>query len=534
MKPPDADCLAETCDIPNTATDGQQSLGDTTAHVGGPAARETPNVAIIGKYRVIERLGAGGQGEVFRAVHPSLSRDVVVKWASKSLPDASRQQLVEEGRVLAQLEDPGLVRVYDVDVWEGRPFVVFEYLQGINLADELRRNRPAVRDALRLTANIGRIVARIHERGVLHRDLKPANILLDQQGRPRLLDFGLACMSQAWSDGESTPFYGLIGTVSYMSPEQANGDGERCGPRSDQFSLAAILYEMLTGRPPYWGTTFDSVWDQAREGLVLPLRQRNPRVPRAIERICMNALAANPASRYSSVAAFVRALDGYLARPRRFMLAGAGLLLLVTGVLVASWLNRTRPVEDLAASNNRPAVTEPAISAPVEPPPPSAPPARPKPPAGWIEFELPAGGYRVWLPGKPKEARSTVKGKSGPQEMIQVSLHDAGQGMHYAVAYAEFLGRTFSDIEKALDAGRDGALANVKGTALSEEKLHFGKHVGRDMTIGVASAPKIRIRVHFFVIGQRMYQLLVGGSEQQVKGPDAERFFASFQLLEEK
>lgn len=562
MEPRDAEEVIETHDPPHTKTDVPGSFVETTAHSIAPGTQASADVtAVIGKYRVIERLGAGGQGEVYRAVHPSLGRDVVVKWAAKSLPESARQQLIEEGRVLARLEDPGLVRVYDVDVCDGRPFIVFEYLQGNSLAELLRRDPPKVRDAVRLTARIGQIVARIHERGVLHRDLKPANILLDALGQPRLLDFGLASMSQPYREGNGTETWGLVGTLSYMPPEQANSQTEKVGPRSDQFSLAAILYEMLTGRPPYTGSTYDSVWDQAREGIVVSPRQRNPQVPRAVEQICLKAMTANPADRFPSVGAFGRALEGYLARPRRLMVAGALLFATLAGLLTASWHISRKLDKDLVAQPKpglpdespkptapveQPAVTvpteQPNATQPLEQPKPPVPleqpkpavPARAKPPAGWIDFELPIGGYRVFLPGKPKQERSTIKSKSGPQEMIQVSLHDAQAGIHYSVTYTEFVGRTFSDVEKAMDAGRDGAVSNVDGTVLSEKKLQLGEHPGRDVVIAIPKFPSIRMRMHFFVIGQKVYQVMVGGSENQIYGPEAKRFFESFQLLAEK
>jgi predicted Ser/Thr protein kinase len=149
----------------------------------------------IGKYRLVERLGSGGQGDVFRAIHPTLGRDVVIKLARESLPEFARQKLLDEGKVLARLDDPGLVRVYDVDLHEGRTFVVFEYVAGRSLAERLKQERPSFREAAALVAEIAGTLARLHARGVLHRDLKPANVLIDEAGRPRLLDFGLASLA---------------------------------------------------------------------------------------------------------------------------------------------------------------------------------------------------------------------------------------------------------------------------------------------------------------------------------------------------
>src|SRR5262249_51517666 len=152
----------------------------------------------IGKYRIVERLGAGGQGEVFRAIHPELRCDVTVKWARHDLPADLQQGLLAEGRVLARLDDPGVVRVHDVGTHEGRPFAVFAYVPGRTLAERLREGRLSFREAAALTAALAHTLEKLHRQGVVHRDLKPANILLKSRGRqtgefgmPLLLDFGL-------------------------------------------------------------------------------------------------------------------------------------------------------------------------------------------------------------------------------------------------------------------------------------------------------------------------------------------------------
>lgn len=191
----------------------------------------------IGKYRVVEWLGGGGQGDIFRAVHPSLpGRDLVIKWASQALPAAHREKLVDEGQVLAKLDDPGLVRIYDVDTHAGRPFVVMEYVPGLSLHAQLKQGPHSPRRAAALAAEVAGILARVHGQGVWHRDLKPANILIDGAGRPRLVDFGLALMTPSWGEPGQPPS-GVSGTFQYMAPEQAAGEVERIGPWTDVFGL---------------------------------------------------------------------------------------------------------------------------------------------------------------------------------------------------------------------------------------------------------------------------------------------------------
>jgi hypothetical protein len=210
----------------------------------GPAAPEAGKPDYIGKYRVIERLGSGGQADVFRALHPLLpGRDVVIKWFRKSLSEQGQAHVLEEGRALAGLDDPGIVRIYDVDVCQCRPFMVLEHIAGCTLADQLRQGRPTPRTAAALAAELARTLARVHRQGVLHRDLKPANILIDAGGRPRLVDFGLAWTSRSWQQTDRLEGE-VVGTFEYMAPEQANGETGRFGPATDVFGLAG-LYKLF-------------------------------------------------------------------------------------------------------------------------------------------------------------------------------------------------------------------------------------------------------------------------------------------------
>lgn len=288
----------------------------------------------IGKYRVVEHLGSGAQGDAFRAVHPELGRDVVLKWARSNLSDTQRQKLLDEGRVLARIDDPGLVRVHDVDVCQDRPFIVLEYVAGQSLTDRLTQGPFSFRDAAALVADIAAILGRLHQQGIWHRDLKPANILLDAAGRPRLIDFGLATFRQQ-GQAINPPEDSVCGTFHFMAPEQANGQGDRIGPRTDLFSLGAVLHLLLTGQPPYSGDKLSTVWEQARQGQVPPPRLLNPRIPQPLERICCKALTADPEQRYASAAEMERALRGYLLRPRLLVggLAMASLVLVVALVL---------------------------------------------------------------------------------------------------------------------------------------------------------------------------------------------------------
>lgn len=280
---------------------------------GGIASSDSTGTSIptqIGKYRVVQLLGRGGQATVYRAVHSDIpGRDVVIKWANADLPQATQQSILEEGRILAELEDPGLVRVYDVDVAEGRPYVVFEYIAGRTLHDEAKGTTIAPRRAASIVADLAHTLEQAHRRGVLHRDLKPANILIDTQGRTRVLDFGLGTSSSVWTGAkEMDPR--ISGTLPYMAPEQAAGDGNALGPWTDVFGLGAILYELLTGRPPHdvKGLSLRQAVEKVGKCKIEPPRKMRPTVPQDLEAIALRALNADPTQRFANASEFETAL----------------------------------------------------------------------------------------------------------------------------------------------------------------------------------------------------------------------------------
>jgi tRNA A-37 threonylcarbamoyl transferase component Bud32 len=273
-----------------------RARGDSPGPSASATGGESPDIGTvppsrIGKYPVIEMLDEGGQARVFRVLHPELRKDFVLKLARRPIGTRIEGRtdtplsdpLIDEGRLLARCDHPNLVRVVDLDVHEGRPFVVMEYLAGPTLEKFAERQRPAPRRAARLVNELARAVAYLHDRGIVHQDIKPRNVLVDAQGRPRLIDFGLARLQHAWSE-DTCQWTG--GTAAYMSPEQAAGRADRIGPRTDVFGLGGLLYHLLTGRPLYQGASRLSILRQAMNAEYLPVRQVNSRVPRALERIC--------------------------------------------------------------------------------------------------------------------------------------------------------------------------------------------------------------------------------------------------------
>ena len=169
------------------------------------------------------RLDEGGQGQLFRVIHPGLRKELVLKLARDPVDAEAGAALVSEGRLLAQIDHPNLVRVFDIDFHEGRPFVVMEYVPGTNLHQFAVQNRPSFRRVAAIGAELARVVGTLHRRGVVHQDIKPKNVLMDEAGLPRLIDFGLASLKHAWEDAVETP---SGGTLAYMAPEQARRNRE--------------------------------------------------------------------------------------------------------------------------------------------------------------------------------------------------------------------------------------------------------------------------------------------------------------------
>ncbi len=308
------------------------SPGERTPLPGGAAvegaacARPLPHS--IGRYRIVARLGEGGQAEVYRAFDPDLGRDVTLKLGRDGFGanSAARTRFLAEGRALASLDHPDLARVFDCGVHDGRPFLVMEHIEGRTL--ETAPRLPP-RRAAALVARLARALAAAHRRGVTHQDLKPANVLLDARGVPRLIDFGLARLSTCWS-GDAGP---SGGTPAYMAPEQARGEWDRVGPASDVFSLGGVLHFLLTGRAPFAAADLKQTLERARRAAVDDAALAG--TPRRLASICRGALAARPEDR-PRAEELQAALEAFARGPRRAALLGAALL--VGSIAVGTWL----------------------------------------------------------------------------------------------------------------------------------------------------------------------------------------------------
>jgi eukaryotic-like serine/threonine-protein kinase len=266
----------------------------------------------FGDYELREEIGRGGMGVVYKARQSSLNRIVAVKMIRTGLTaeGSAIQRFRAEAEAAAKLQHPHIVQVYEVGQHEGQPFFSMQYVEGRNLSQLLRESPLSPKRAARYLHQISQAVAHAHEHGVLHRDLKPSNVLIDLDDQPQVLDFGLA--KQLESDADITVSGQLLGTPPYMSPEQAGARRGEIGPASDVYSLGAVLYELLTGQPPFGGATPLETLQQVRDCDPRLPRTLNPQVPRDLEMICLKCLEKDPRHRYPDAKAFAEDLERYL------------------------------------------------------------------------------------------------------------------------------------------------------------------------------------------------------------------------------
>jgi len=265
----------------------------------------------IAGYDVVEEIGRGGMGIVYKARQLGLDRPVALKtilFGKVSNADHVARFRVE-AQAIARLQHPNIVQIHEIGEDCGLPFISLELVEGGTLATKLGGVPLLPELAARIAEVLARAIQVAHGNGIIHRDLKPSNVLLTMEGIPKITDFGLA--KQVDRDWGQTQSGAVIGTPSYMGPEQAAGMTELIGPKTDVYSLGAILYEMLTGRPPFRGATVLDTLDQVRSQEPLPPR-RLVKVPRDLEAICLKCLEKDPRKRYESAELLADDLCRYL------------------------------------------------------------------------------------------------------------------------------------------------------------------------------------------------------------------------------
>jgi serine/threonine-protein kinase len=266
----------------------------------------------LGKYTLEAQLGAGGMATVYRSRHPQFDRPVAIKILPPTIgQDASfRARFEREGRMIAGLNHPNIIRVYDIDEAGGLFYMVMDLLPGGTLESRLREGGLDRRWSADVIVKMAEALDYAHTRGVIHRDIKPSNILLDADGQPVLADFGIARAAQAESEPSLTAAGMVMGTPAYMAPEQLNGG--QPDARSDIYSLGVVLYQLLAGRAPFTGDTMAVVTAHLTK-LPQPLRELVPDLPPAVDAVVLQALAKQPEHRFKSAGVFAQALRGAAA-----------------------------------------------------------------------------------------------------------------------------------------------------------------------------------------------------------------------------
>jgi predicted Ser/Thr protein kinase len=367
--------FAETLDIPAAPT-APAANGPSTAATTDPAtvrrARPGPARPTVPGYEILGELGRGAMGVVYRARQKALGREVALKMvlSGQFAGPHELERFRTEAVRLAKLQHPNIVQIYEVGEFDGRPYFAMEYVPGGSLAKLLEKKPLAPRPAAELAVTLARAMQHAHERGIIHRDLKPANIMLAADGAPKIMDFGLAKGGGSVGD---TASYAILGTPSYMAPEQAGGGSRDVGPAADIYALGSILYEALAGRPPFRAATVLDTIQLVTETDPVPPGDLTVNLPRDVETITLKCLQKEPAKRYTTAADLADDLQRFLdvqpilARPvpawekawkwakrRPAWAALIGTVIVGTAGLIAAgvWFNsRLRDERDIAVAN---------------------------------------------------------------------------------------------------------------------------------------------------------------------------------------
>ncbi|MBL9135189.1 MAG: protein kinase [Verrucomicrobiales bacterium] len=292
----------------------------------------------------LEEVGRGGTSIVFRAQQVSVQRVVALKvlHGSAVAHRDAYERLQIEAEAVGRLEHPNIVSLYGVGREKGTHFLVLRFFEHGSLADALRRRRYSPEEAARLVATAAQAVHHAHQRGVIHRDLKPSNLMMDEAGAPHVADFGLARLAD--NESRLTLTQSVMGTPSYMAPEQAKGDTRSVGTPADIYALGAVLYEMLSGRPPFMGATTVETLRQVLEDDPPSLRIWVPGISRDLEAICLHCLEKAPERRYASAAGLAKDLERWLNHETLTVRPGTA------GTQLVRWVRRRPIIAGLVAA----------------------------------------------------------------------------------------------------------------------------------------------------------------------------------------
>jgi predicted Ser/Thr protein kinase len=331
-------------------TVGESSLGRAASQPAASVLAKSPAQAaakpkeLIGRYSIKRTLGSGSFGLVYHCFDEDLKRDVAIKVPhGKSSASQNRiKEFLHEAQSAARLKHAGIVTVLDTSqTADGRVFIVYEFIPGNTLQDRLEDGKYAFADAARWTAEVAEALHHAHKQGIVHRDIKPANVLVDAEGKTHIADFGLAKLDDQFFKDDTGR---VLGTLAYMSPEQAAGRSHWATPQTDIYSLGVMLYQLLTRKLPFSSTgTATDVLEQIKQRIPPPPRTVDDRIPVALEEICLRAMAKSPADRYRTAADVAAALRSAMstAPPSRrgmwYALAAGGVAAAVAFAVWGPW-----------------------------------------------------------------------------------------------------------------------------------------------------------------------------------------------------
>jgi serine/threonine protein kinase len=328
----------------------RESVGASKTKGDRAQDKMAPSLGVVGNYILEKEIDRGAMGIVYRARQNKLNRTVALKMIRPSLiaseKDAKRFHV--EATALAKLDHPNIVAIYEAGEVEGRHYFSMQLIEGANLFERMNSFQGNPKAAVKLIVAVARAVDAVHHLGILHRDIKPGNILIGDDGTPYITDFGLAKDTQ--SDQNLTAIGEVLGTPSYMAPEQAQRGTKHVTRAADVYALGAVLYELLTGRPPHKADTILDTLHLVETAEPAPPRSLNPEIDKGLENIVLKSLARNPRRRFSSAGGLADALEHWhqdespLIRELTFfvrnnrLLAGAFLIgtLAVLGLVI--WL----------------------------------------------------------------------------------------------------------------------------------------------------------------------------------------------------
>jgi serine/threonine protein kinase len=547
------DGVAETCPapLPRAASAGSaEAASSSPVRVGKD----------FGRYQILKELGKGGMGTVYLAEDTQLRRRVALKIPHAGNDPALLSHFLREARAAAAIDHPNICPIHDVGEHHGVRYLTMSYIEGMSLQAVLRGGPMGQRESAVLVRKLALALAETHARGILHRDLKPSNILINRRGEPIITDFGLARHVEG-SDSHRTPVGALVGTPAYMAPEQVEGPRESLGPACDVYALGVILYEMLTGRPPFQGPV-TRVLARVLTEEPPSLRQARPDVAAGLEAICVKALAKSPDARFPSMQALAAALGDYLQSPessaepgsqdvseaitvrregqpkppvrrRRGLvvavsIAASVLLLALVGVLAFIGLRSPSPPVP-PASLAVPPEAKPLVKPKPKPPDEPKPVVVKDPFPDWQDFAPKEARFRIRMPGQPKRSEQKVALKKGQESKIVRYEITYGQ-VHLGATYSDLAGRVFApeEIEKAYDHAQEGLLQSVKATLIDSRKVKIGCRPAREVWAEAnLGKTKVRLRVRLLVVRTRLYQMLVLAAPEEVNRPEVDYFLQS-------